>query len=124
MLDSLHGINNGGSLLTGSKTYTDLFNTILIVHAMSSVMAESRRLSYLAGFSVFAFQHELFKRGIHDLSVPSIVGETRKLVTSSQGEIWSTPITIRIFFQDAWIKSQIDSDIVQKFKTQINKTSC
>jgi hypothetical protein len=124
ILNDLHGIGNAGMMRTGNSVYTDLFNTVLIVHALSSVMAESRHLSYLAGFSVFALKEEFFKKGIFHLSVPTVVGETRKLVTSSQGEIWSTPVTIRVYFQEAWIVQQIQTDILQKLSIQINKTNC
>jgi hypothetical protein len=123
-LDDLHGVGNSGLLKGKGTVSTDLFNTVLIVHAMSSVQIESRRLAYLAGFSIFGLESEILSRGIHELSVPTVVGEPIKLVTSSQGEIWSTPVTVRIFFQDSWICKIVNSDILQKFAINTNLNSC
>lgn len=113
-------VGNADFFQTGNKMKTDLFSTVLIVHAMSAVQAESRRLAFLAGFSIFGLEEELFKKGIFELSVPTVVGEPRKLVTSSEGEIWSTPTTIQVYFQDSWVTKIINSDILQRFATKVN----
>ncbi len=113
-------VGNADLFQTGNKSQIDLFSTVLIVHAMSSVQAESRRLAFLAGFSVFGLEEELFKRGIFELRVPTVVGEPRKLVTSSEGEIWSTPTTIQVYFQDSWVTKIINSDILQRFAVKVN----
>lgn len=120
MLDR-HGID-AGYFTTGAEYKTDLFRTVLIIHSMSSVQAESRRLAYLVGFSIFAFREEFYDKGIFDVFVPTVVGEPRKLITSSQGELWSTPTTVQIEFQDIWVKKIINSDILQKFAITVNAT--
>lgn len=119
VIDDLHGVAHPDFFTKGSKYKTDLFRTIMIIHSMSSVQAESRRLAYLVGFSIFGLEEEFFSRGIFELSVPTPIGEPRKLVTSSQGEIWSTPTTVQISFQESWVTSMVNEDILKKFAIKV-----
>lgn len=128
LITDLQSVNKTGSFLDdragyqhpehylGKRISTDLFTTVLIVHSVSQFYAQSRRLSFLAGACVYGLEGELFARGIHDLSVPTVVGTPVKLITSNRGELWSTPTTIQISFQDDWVNSIIGSETLQKIK--------
>jgi hypothetical protein len=71
----------------GKVTRTDLFNTVLVIHSISQFYAQSRRLSFLVGGCVYGFEKVLLAKGMHELSVPTVVGSPVKLITSSRGEV-------------------------------------
>lgn len=103
----------------GKEAESDLFSTALILHSVSQFYAQSRRLSFLVGGCIYGLRKVLFARGIHDLKVSTVVGTPVKLITSSRGELWSTPTTVQVYFQDDWVNSIMGSETLQKIRMSL-----
>jgi hypothetical protein len=99
----------------GSEYRTTLFNATLLIHAVSSIQWESRHLAFLTGMGITGFEPEIRRQGIiTDVNVVTPIGEPVKLVTSSRAEIWSTPTTVQVAFEETWVRSIIKSELLEK----------
>jgi hypothetical protein len=104
----------------GAEYRTDLFSGTLILHNTSSVQWESRRLAFLTGMGITGFEPEIRRKGqIFDVNVPNPVGEPVKLVTSSRGEVWSTPTTVQVSFEETWVRSIIEGELLGKMNIKV-----
>ena len=104
----------------GKQYRTALYNTSLIIYAVSSNQWQSRRLAFVAGMGVTGFEPIIRKNGSFvDVNVPVPVGEPVKLVTGARGKVWSTPVTVQVSFEETWVRSIIQEELLEKFNFEV-----
>ena len=101
----------------GKEYRTALYNSTLLIYCISSNQWESRKLAFLTGMGITGFEPEIRKKGkLVDVNVPVPVGEPVKLVTAAQARVWSTPVTVQVSFEETWLRSIIQDEILTSFQ--------
>jgi hypothetical protein len=100
----------------GKQYRTAMYNASLIIYAVSGNQWQSRRLAFMTGMGITGFEPEIRKNGkFIDVNVPVPVGEPVKLVTGARGKVWSTPVTVQVSFEETWVRSIIQEELLDKF---------
>lgn len=115
-LDDLGGFEHPQHML-GKTYHTAVYNTSLIIYAVSRNQWQSRRLAFFTGMGITGFRDEIIKNGrFLDVTVPVPVGEPVKLVTAARGKVWSTPVTVQVSFEETWVRSIIQAELLDKIR--------